>query len=121
MDPRIFDTDLLKRNDPNSILLQSFAKKSGFDQKIHEITRPNKREKVVLISCNVRKVSTPWTTPVIFNMIKEKQTIVKEYKVHKHADTLKRMRILRNYLHTKIDKAMALYIENQLHLHGKNI
>ena len=38
-----FNTDLLKRDDPNTIALQNFAKKWGLYQCIKDITRPNNR------------------------------------------------------------------------------
>ena len=209
-----FNTDLLKRNDPKVISLQSFSRKSGLEQKIMEITRPNKRggscidlimtncpfvrssgvlndyvsdhytvycvrkknrEKkectlktsrqyrnynhdhfvhllrdknwvdydnmldpneqwifikevaleILSIMCpyktiHVRKISTPWITPEIFNMIKEKQELVRSYKIQRDPDILNRMRVLHNELNTKIDKAKAVYIENKLHLYGKH-
>ena len=208
-----YNTDLLKRNDPNVIQLQSFSKKLGLSQKINEITRPNKRGsscidlimtnspfiktsgvlndyvsdhytvfcvrkkirenrecdtkfsrqyknynhdhfvkllqkdwteydgmidtndqwlfiknlamEILSIMCpyktvHVRKQSTPWITPDIFRMIKEKQNTVKAYKIDKDPDILTRMRILRNELNTKIDKAKAVYIENRLKLYGKH-
>ena len=38
-----FNTDLLKRNDVNTVALQSFAKKNGLLQQISGITRPSSR------------------------------------------------------------------------------
>ena len=38
-----FNTDLLKRDDPNTIILQNFAKKWGLQQCVNDITRPNNR------------------------------------------------------------------------------
>ena len=37
-----FNTDLLKRDDPKSVTLLSFAKKAGLSQLIKDITRPNR-------------------------------------------------------------------------------
>ena len=69
---------------------------------------------------HVRKVPTPWITPDIFKMIKEKRDLVKTYKTDGQQDILKQLRILRNKLNTRIDKAKASYIENKLHLYGKH-
>ena len=69
---------------------------------------------------HVRKVPTPWITPDIYKMIKEKRDLVKTYKTYSQQDILKQLRILRNKLNTRIDKAKASYIENKLHLYGKH-
>ena len=209
-----FNVDLLKRNDPRVISLQAFSKSKGLEQKILEITRPNRQSgscidlimtncafvqssgtlddyvsdhytvycirkkhkenkecylksarqyrnynhddfvnllraknwtlydnmkdldqqwifikqaalEILSIMCpyktvHVRKSSTPWITPDIFNSIKAKQDLIRIYKATKTHDTLNRMRVLRNELNSKIDKAKAAYIVNKLHLYGKH-
>ena len=66
---------------------------------------------------NVRKQSTPWITPEIFDMIKEKRNLVKLYKEFREPIILKELRILRNNLNSTIDKAKCIYIEEILETH----
>ena len=53
-------------------------------------------------------------------MIKAKQELIRIYKANRNQETLPRMRVLRNELNCKIDKAKASHIVNKLHLYGKH-
>ena len=59
-----FNVDILKRNDPKSILIQEFGKKSGLSQQINTITRPNRGggSCIDLIMTNCPFVETSGTT-----------------------------------------------------------
>ena len=68
----------------------------------------------------VRKTSTPWLTPVIFNHIHEKRNMVKKYKATRDQDLLREVRVLRNILNSEIDRAKSKYIMENLHRNCKN-
>ena len=68
----------------------------------------------------VRKTATPWLTPDIFNQIHDKRNLVKRYKQTGDQVLLREIRILRNNLNAKIDKAKSKYIIENLRRNCKN-
>ena len=68
----------------------------------------------------VRKSSTPWLTPDIFTQIYEKRNLVKRYKISGDQALLREIRILRNNLNSRIEKAKSKYIIENLHCNYKN-
>ena len=72
------------------------------------------------IKIQVRKESTSWLTPEIFNKIQEKKNFVKQYKQTGDSDLLREIRILRNNLNSEIDKAKSQYIISNLQRTSKN-
>ena len=70
---------------------------------------------------SVRKTSTQWITPDIFNHIHEKRFLVKEYKRTCDQELLRKIQILRNRLNMEIDKAKSKYIVENLQRNCKNL
>ena len=54
---------------------------------------------------NARKTISPWLTPEIDELIREKKELVKRYKKNRNEKTLGDMRMKRDLLNSKIDKA----------------
>ena len=54
---------------------------------------------------NARKTRSPWLTPEIDKLIREKKELVKRYKKNRNEKTLGDMGMKRNLLNSKIDKA----------------
>ena len=69
---------------------------------------------------SARKIPTPWITPEIYNMIKERRALTKTYKVTRDSNDLQLLRVHRNKLNSAIDKAKATYIVQSLHRTCKN-
>ena len=72
------------------------------------------------ITCQFKKVNscktvTPWLTPEIHKLIREKILLINKYKITKiNSTTLTEMRLKRNKLNSRIDRAKAMYSENTL-------
>ena len=71
------------------------------------------------IMCPFKKVNscktvTPWLTPDIYKLIRQKKLLIKKYKTTKNPTSLTEMRLTRNELNSRTDRAKAIYIENTL-------
>ena len=69
---------------------------------------------------SARKVPTPWITPEIYNMIKEKRALTKTYKATRDRNDLQLLRVHRNKVISTINSAKATYIVQSLHRTCKN-
>ena len=74
---------------------------------------------ILSIMCPYKKVTTrkhvtPWLNPDIYKAIKDKQHLVKSYKISKNPDTLIELRKTRNRVNTMIEKAKRDYIISSL-------
>ena len=82
-----FNTDLLKRNDSNTVAIQAFAKKNGLTQCINSVTRPNVRggSCIDLIMSNCLFVSE---SGVSDDMISDHLSVYCIRKKHKEKKTI---------------------------------
>ena len=76
-------------------------------------------ENILAIMCpfkrvNARREVTPWLTPAIYALIREKKALVKLYKTTKDPATLTLLRIKRNQVNNMIEKSKTEYITNSL-------
>ena len=69
---------------------------------------------------NTRNKPTPWLTPEIFTLMKDKKTLIKKYKANKNEETLQMIRRARNKLNSAIDSAKGAFIEDSLRRNVKN-
>ena len=115
-DYRAFDPDIFE----NSLVHSEWTKINGNnDPDMHwEIILKNIHN-ILSIMCpfkmvNTRKSVTPWLTPEIYRLIREKKCLVKKYKISRYPLLLRELPLKRNELNSKIDKAKNVYIKISL-------
>ena len=68
---------------------------------------------------NTRRKVTPWLTPEIYRAIREKNRLIKIYKVTRDPELLRAARVQRNRVNSLIERAKTEFILSSLHMNAK--